>query len=1041
MDDTEERDCLVCPFRWDEDTTDSSTNSIIVWGLDENDSTICIRFVEFPLFCHIELPRIVSGSLFRWDSESVFALKKFLQKVMDENAPLKIMFKESEKLYYFSTKKHPTLLVAFANKSAMNHCKNLLSKERDIPGIGKMKCSFAETNISSVRKFLTLRNLSYCSWFSVPATPVSEDDKISTLPEFIADYRKCIPRNDISKVPRPKICSFDIEAYSHIHNAMPNKFFRKHVVFCISMIFSRFGTKDKVRYCLSLSDVDPKRLPEETKIFICENEKILLEKFCEILGNEDLDVLLGYNIFGFDYPYLDARLKQYFPTWPLCASRLRGVAPYFTSITWDSKAFGTNYIDIVSFPGRLSIDMIKVIKREYKLSLYRLDFVGNYFLGRGKHDMSAKDMFVSYEASSYWDEAKLLCFDSSGKPWSNINSKVISSVCEESEKARKEMSRVASYCIEDSELILDLFNRLSTWISLLEMSNITGVGMMELFSNGQQIRGVSLIYDFATKNNVVVSNPPSSQISSYGGGFVYDPNPGLYDGVICIDFNSLYPSIIIAYNICFTTYVPPERTDIPDSDCHIFDWEEDVETEDGNIPTKKRFRYRFVRESVKRGILPSLLSNLISERKKIKANMKKYSENDEQYIVLDKRQLALKLTANSMYGMLGTSKGGRLPLIEAAMCVTARGRELITKCNEYLVSKYSANIVYGDTDSTMFSFPNYPGNSPEDYLSIWSITSKFEKEVSDLFPDPLRVEVEKVGRILCLKKKKYAFWQSSPKTGELEEGKIIYRGMILARRDNSAWQRRVYANILHLIMNRSSMQSVLDEIIFEVVQLIRGNVPYTDLLIVKSLNSTYKVDSNQMKVFSEELRRRGSIVVAGERLEYLIVEPDNDILSGKKKDLLGYRMRSPEWYLESNDKIDVKYYLLNALSNCVEQLWSIAFGNLISSEVEKSKKQKYLSAISELRKCYPSRDSQIVNIYHMSNGDFVQTMRELQKLPGIKSRAMILERKFVTGRDVFSFEICPKIVCLLEKAWEKGLLEDAIRSLASESKKNQLLKQ
>ena len=208
----------------------------------------------------------------------------------------------------------------------------------------------------------------------------------------------------------------------------------------------------------------------------------------------------------------------------------------------------------------------------------------------------------------------------------------------------------------------------------------------------------------------------------------------------------MYPAIIMALNICFTTLVPPENTSISDDECNVVEWDDTAE--DGSII---RYRHRFIKVQYREGILPRLVRTLINERNAIKKQLKNEKDLVTQ-TVLDKRQYSTKVAANSIFGMLG-AKNGKLPLIEGAVCITAKGRELIRFSNDFLRTKYGATIVYGDTDSTIFTLPQVTSGAE---AVEWG--KKLEKEISALIPDPLYLEFEKAGRRFSLKKKKYAFW-------------------------------------------------------------------------------------------------------------------------------------------------------------------------------------------------------------------------------------------------------------------------------------------
>ena len=471
---------------------------------------------------------------------------------------------------------------------------------------------------------------------------------------------------------------------------------------------------------------------------------------------------------------------------------------------------------------------------------------------------------------------------------------------------------------------------------------------------------------------------------------------------------------------------------ISDDDCNIIKWTEEIDInnqnsnddddneEDDNIKNKQsnkkliEFKYKFYKH--KKGILPQLVHKLVMERRDVQKLIK--DETDELIkVVLDKRQWALKISANSVFGFLGVV-GGKLPLPEGARSITAKGRELITFTNNYLVDKYNAKIRYNDTDSTMFNIDQITSHSDAIH---WG--HKLEKEVSDQFPDPLQVEFEKAGRMFCIKKKKYAFWVIDEKTNNLKiktltnilNGKhklpltdiwknpkqiklinshtnslqsiddlfsnissdilwskqidvvdpisnqkytiireiipdIMTKGIILARRDNCLLQRKIYNHVLQNIMIRTPLNDTYDYILKQIFKLYQHRVNWKDLIIIRELGSNYSSPTFFMKIFGDELRRIGKPHNPGDRIEYLIVN------SSSNNQLLGYKLRLPETYLEnlnsdSPEHIDYDYYLEKTLMNCIEQLFQIGYKDELSSlhiKYDQLDRHRFLLSVSNL---------------------------------------------------------------------------------------------
>ena len=995
--------------RGEEEGDDADENvQIRAWCLDRkveghDSQPYLLRFENFPAFCHVELPKYVDGRPKVWDRASIDAFIRWLTFVLAEDRPVRAMYKEVPKIYFYrgTQTKFPMLMLAFKTIRAMTHCEKLLAKPHRLNDIGLVKCNVWETSISIVRKLLTTKHCGFSQWFSIEGQKVDEDFAISTLErEYTVDWtsmRALEATETKGWVSNPRILAFDIETYSNNHRAFPNQYHALHVAYMISCIFQRVGDKaSRKRYAIILGDCDEMIDPDGSifaEVFRVKTEIELVAVYARLIRELDPEIISGYNILGFDYPYLDARIKRRGCDWPQMG-RLKDVMPTFTTKVWKSSAYGYNKINILHMDGRISIDMLPLVKRDHKLDKYDLDFVSKNFLGEenGKHDIKAREMFVIFEKlrnttadlaaatgaySKITEELILKRGTNEDYEPDDIRRKdAVEATMNEKQTAfvaaRANITRVMKYCIQDSELVIDLFEKLNIWIALVELSNIVGVSIMELFTSGQQIRCISQMYNLAANLGFVMDKRDMAKVH-FSGGFVYEPIPGLYDNVICLDFASLYPSIMMAYNICHSTLVPPELEDqIADEDCNVieFDQEEEEEEEhdedDGGDKDKaekkkkkgpiviKHYRYKFIKAAIREGILPQLVRKLVVERRALRNQLDgvknqetgewiiKPEEEPTTRVVLDKRQLALKVSANSMFGFLG-AQSGKLPLIEGARCITAIGRMLIGKVNAYLKEKYNARIVYGDTDSCMIDLgitdardANRWGVRLSQEISgitkgqkMWDGTIA-ENDVPGLFPPPLAMEFEKAMRLLCLKKKKYASFfvlkdgtfKRDKKTGEIE---ILKRGIVLARRDNCKYLRRIYNEVLLKILHKRPIEEAMDIIIDSIDTLLKGQVDNKELIVIREIGNYGPESTYFMKTFGDELRKLGKPVQPGDRIEYLVCN-----VPGAEK--VGLKMRSIETFTENIDAgkpetVDYNYYVEKQLMNPIDQLVSIGFAN------------------------------------------------------------------------------------------------------------------
>jgi len=736
--------------------------NIYLWCLDKQSNPWLIRINDFPTFCYVELPTIVNGVPFQWDDLQARKVYDYLKKIMEDNAPFEYTFGMFQKLYYYQgERKYPMIHLKFKTIEALNHCRNLLAKPRNIYGLGSLNFNVYETHIDPVRKFMTVRNCNFCSWLKVNGEeiPFDSEKRISTqgtkdkpVREMIVSYKNIDSVDSKlceSWFVSPRIVAFDIETYTDNHKAMPNSLNSLHVCNIISCIYYEVGKLDsRKKYVFVLGDSEP---VEGAEVICVNNEIELINKFSQLIIDLDPEIISGYNIFAYDYPYLENRLKTKMEDWPMMG-RLMNKPTEMSSMKWKSGAYGYQDINILQMEGRMSIDMLPIVKRDYRLDMYSLDFVSKYFIGREKHDVKPVDMFLAYEQQKYvYDNIRQYLSTKSDKDFvfSDMIEELKKYIIEDEkanilfqryEMARKEITRIVAYCIQDSDLVVDLFDKLNVWLGLNALSSVVGVTIIQLFTRGQQIRCLSQVYDKCFRKGIILDKRIKDKVF-YNGGFVFEPKSGVYQGVVCLDFASLYPSIMRAYNICFTTLVAPELYDsvgddkaatieveqeepadgtklknMGDNEDNDFFGENDEDDEDTNeIKGKtvmRTYKYKWVNKATRYGVLPEIQDHLVGSRNIIKKEIAALEDELEEcndpvrlaqvkllLVLKDKYSNALKVSANSLYGFLGAQEGGVLSLIEAAMCITSTGRRLIGEVNHHVETKHNGTIVYGDSVS------------------------------------------------------------------------------------------------------------------------------------------------------------------------------------------------------------------------------------------------------------------------------------------------------------------------------------------------------
>jgi len=620
------------------------------------------------------------------------------------------------------------------------------------------------------------------------------------------------------------------------------------------------------------------------QVISSEDEGEMLMKWRNFLEACDPDVITGYNVQNFDIPYLldraatlgnSSKAVKNFALW----GRIKGSKAKMRDTTFQSAAYGKRNNIETTIEGRVIFDMLPYMQRNHKLSSYSLNSVCAEYLGQQKED---------------------------------VHHSIISDLQNGSDEDRH---RLAVYCLKDAALPQRLMDKLSVLVNYIEMARVTGVPMSFLITRGQQIKVFSMILRKCRNENLLVPTLKKAGFQSddvaYEGATVLDPIKNYYQVPIAtLDFASLYPSIMQAYNLCYSTLVNP-------SDVSKLDPKTYKKSENGHV---------FVTTETKKGILPTILSELLAARKRAKKDMKNAPTEFER-AVQNGRQLALKVSANSVYGFTGATVG-QLPCVPIASSVTSYGRFLLEKTKEFVEEnftvangyKHDAEVVYGDTDSVMVKF------GTKTVEETFPLALEAADRCSEIFPNPILLEFEKVYfPYLLMNKKRYAglMWTSPDKYDKMDT-----KGLETVRRDNCALVREVIQTSLDKILINQDVQGAIDYVKTQISDLLQNKMDISRLVITKSLNkgAEYalglggKAEDYKMKQAHVELAARmkkrdaGSAPQMGDRVPYVII-------TGAKGAKNFEKAEDPIYVLENNLALDSKWYLSNQLSKPLQRIF------------------------------------------------------------------------------------------------------------------------
>ncbi|QIW94811.1 hypothetical protein AMS68_000329 [Peltaster fructicola] len=377
----------------------------------------------------------------------------------------------------------------------------------------------------------------------------------------------------------------------------------------------------------------------------------------------------------------------------------------------------------------------------------------------------------------------------------------------------------------------------------------------------------------------------------YKGGLVFEPEKGLYDKVVLVmDFNSLYPSIIQEYNICFTTV---DRGDI-------------AEDED-KIPDVPKDRHN-------KAILPRLIQTLVNRRREVKKLMKDKNATEDQKATWDVKQQALKLTANSMYGCLGYTKS-RFYARPLAALTTSKGREILQSTKTLAEGTHALRVIYGDTDSVMVN------TNVDDVEAARKIGEEFKKSVNGQY-ELLEIEIDHIFRRLLLHaKKKYA----AITVVDNKTTKLDVKGLDMRRREYCQLSKDTSSKLLEYLLSGEDPEKVITQIhdyLRDLSERMRNNqIPAYNYTIYTQLGKDPKdyPNGNSMPAVQVALKQlaKGKQVKAKDVMSFVICGNSN----GSAEDAAKNAHPLDEVLAKDSALVpDVDYYLHKQILPPVERL-------------------------------------------------------------------------------------------------------------------------
>ncbi len=580
----------------------------------------------------------------------------------------------------------------------------------------------------------------------------------------------------------------------------------------------------------------------------CSDEKAMLERFKDIINDYDADVLTGFNVTNYDMPYILKRMEKnkVKPVFGRCKSK---------SIRDDVFA----NMHRINITGRILADSFLLIKKGWNLKRYSLDCVSRDLMGEEKDDVKKSEI---------------------GKFWRGTN---------------EQFGTLVKYCLQDSVLAMNLLLKLTLLDKYVALAKISGSLVNDILGGGETQRIENYFLREFNKEGYIIptktngeKNMNADNDKDLKGGFVIEPKKGIHSMVLVLDFKSMYPSLIRTFNICPTTLL------LDDKEVDF------VTTPNGS---------KFVKKTVRYGIIPRILENLMNERAKVKKDMG--NADGKLKKALDMKQLAIKVMANAFYGYFGYHRA-KIHSIDIASSVTSLGRQTIHDTVKVVEKDFGYEVVYGDTDSVMIKVPT---DDPEEAERIGKDVAR---RITDKLPGVMELEFERMfKRFLPLTKKRYMGWSVyKGRNGEMKDD-IVMKGIETVRRDWCELTGETMKSIIEIILKKNDVKEAVNYFKVVVDDLLNGKIDMDKLTITKTVTKkpeAYVGVQPHIEVV-KKMKQRGEMEIpgTGDRVGYVIV---------KGTDLLSKRAEDPAYVKDKRLQLDSRYYIDNQLLPPLERIFS-----------------------------------------------------------------------------------------------------------------------
>ncbi|ETN43371.1 uncharacterized protein HMPREF1541_02530 [Cyphellophora europaea CBS 101466] len=644
------------------------------------------------------------------------------------------------------------------------------------------------------------------------------------------------------------------------------------------------SAKQLSRTASSLNEID---IETET------NELDLLTRLVDIVRKYDPDILTGFEVHNSSWGYVIERGRVKYDM-NLCDEISRMKSQSHGRFGKDEDRWGFNHASTIRVTGRHTINIWRAMKGELNLLQYTLENITFHLLQKRVPHYGFRDLTAWYKS-----------------------------------KVPRERARVLQYFCERVRIDLEILEANELVARTSEQARLLGVDWYSVISRGSQFKVESLMFRIAKPENLLLPSPSRRQVGGQNAleclPLVMEPMSDFYSSpLLVLDFQSLYPSVMIAYNYCYSTFLG-----------RVVNWRgtnkmgfTNYERQEGLLGLLKDYvnispnGIMYVKKEVRKSLLAKMLSEILETRVMVKSGMKVDKDDKALQRLLNNRQLALKLIANVTYGYTSASFSGRMPCSEIADSIVQTGRETLEKAIAVIhaTEKWGAEVVYGDTDSL---FVYLKGRTRE---QAFDIGEDIAETITRMNPRPVKLKFEKVYHpCVLLAKKRYVGFKYESRNQTVPE--FDAKGIETVRRDGTPAEQKIEEMALKVLFRTADLSKVKDFFQTQCAKIMRGKVSIQDFCFAREVKlGTYSdkgppppgaLISARRMVEDPRLEPQ-----YGERVPYVVV-------TGGPGARLIDRCVAPDVLLnDAHSELDAEYYISKNLIPPLERIFNLVGANV-----------------------------------------------------------------------------------------------------------------